>query len=516
MLMFHNDDPPDSRNQGFAGVLERARGPLASAVVIGAILLIASALRFAHLGRLSLWYDEVVPMRLARQQSPGSLLHLLFQIEATRAPLHPLVLQAWLRLFGPSDIAGRALSALCGIATVGLVYRIGRMLFDAPTARWAAWLAAVSPLLVLYSQEAKMYAWLVFVTCVSWDLFLKLRDSDRIRMQAAYAFSLVALAYSHPLGLLMVGTQGLAYLANRSAFKLTWPRWVAIEATVALGVAPWVRHYLDHAPEITSESLALRFLLGLPIGFTGGGRWTLLACVLVIAYGMLQVRPRTGFSEQADVRARATSPAARIGLDRPTASSLLLIWFAAPPLLLYGYSWVSHPIFGQARYTLYVVPAYLLLLARGLVKLPCYLRYPLAIWLALQAALMLSEVVYAPDLKADWRAATSWLREGHGEAFDTLVVVTKDPANTVEVKTARYYLGTQMHVIALGDALADTAVIGAVSQTPWVGFAVPTRGGRPLVAIPQSLLDLYDVEGGSVDFPGLRLSWRRRESRQER
>ena len=41
-------------------------------IVLAAILLVASLLRLYRLGQSSLWYDEVVTMRLAQTQSPLS------------------------------------------------------------------------------------------------------------------------------------------------------------------------------------------------------------------------------------------------------------------------------------------------------------------------------------------------------------------------------------------------------------------------------------------------------------
>src|SRR5262249_8880184 len=103
--------------------------------VLLAILAVSGGVRFWDLGRLSFWYDEVVTMRLARTEGPLPLLRLLEEIDATRAPLHPLLLQPWLALFGPSEASGRALSAACGVITIALVYRLGREFFgDCATA----------------------------------------------------------------------------------------------------------------------------------------------------------------------------------------------------------------------------------------------------------------------------------------------------------------------------------------------------------------------------------------------
>src|SRR4051812_49159949 len=80
----------------------RRHGPMV------AIVLLAAVLRGAYLDRPSLFYDEVVVLRLAREGTPSGLLRLLREIDATRAPLHPLVMQAWGVLFGSTALAGRS------------------------------------------------------------------------------------------------------------------------------------------------------------------------------------------------------------------------------------------------------------------------------------------------------------------------------------------------------------------------------------------------------------------------
>src|SRR5690242_10354854 len=135
----------------------RFRASLALGLTLAVILILATVLRAWQLGQLSFWYDEVVTMRLAQAPGPMALLDRLFEIDATRAPLHPFLLQAWVQLFGSSETSARALSVLCGVVTVALVCWIGRLAFDSQTGLWAAWLAAWSPPLVYYSREARMY-----------------------------------------------------------------------------------------------------------------------------------------------------------------------------------------------------------------------------------------------------------------------------------------------------------------------------------------------------------------------
>ena len=268
------------------------------AVVIGHLFLImtvAAALRVRDLDRYSLWYDEVITMRLARTANPAELIALLRQIDGTRAPLHPLLLQGWLRAFGSSELAARSFSAVCGMLTVVAVYFLGRRLFDERTGRWAAWFTAVCPPLVYYSQEARMYAWLVLLTCLSWLVFVRFYRAADGRAMALYGILLTALVYSHPLGLFMVAAHGLAYLLVRKSLALGFRWWLAIQAAVALAIAPWIPRYLDHGTDYPLPVYSLRFLLAVPIEYVGGNSVVLLACMMVIAFGLVARERRRFF-----------------------------------------------------------------------------------------------------------------------------------------------------------------------------------------------------------------------------
>ena len=134
----------------------------------------------------------------------------------------------------------------------------------------------------------------------------------------------------------------------------------------------------------------------MPIGFIGGNFTILLVCLLLIAYGLCEVRRR----KPGDIQ---------IVFEHPVPSISLLIWLAVPPLLLYAYSRVAHPIFGPPRYTLFVGPAYLILVARGLGKLPWPLSITAAAAGAILSGVMLLNDVYRPDLKADWKDVAAYL-----------------------------------------------------------------------------------------------------------
>ena len=161
-----------------------------------------------------------------------AVLDDLVVTDATRAPLHPLIVQGLFRIFGKSLLVGRAFSAACGLASVAMVYLLGRQAFDRTTALLACFLAALNPLDVHHSREIRMYECLVLLTCGCWALLFSFRRGAGLGKQAAYALAMTGLCYAHPLGGLMVIALALGYLifAARSpavvrppGSRSTWP-----------------------------------------------------------------------------------------------------------------------------------------------------------------------------------------------------------------------------------------------------------------------------------------------------
>lgn len=118
------------------------------------IVLLAAALRFFRIGYQSLWADEGNSVAMAGRTlaeiatAAGADIH---------PPLYYWLLNLWVRVFGTSEVAVRSLSALWGILLIWLVYQIGSRLFGRRTGLIVAFLAAVNPFLIYYSQEARMY-----------------------------------------------------------------------------------------------------------------------------------------------------------------------------------------------------------------------------------------------------------------------------------------------------------------------------------------------------------------------
>ncbi len=130
--------------------------------VLAGVFAIAIALRLVNLDGRPLWYDEAFAVLYA-EKSFSTMLHgTLASTHGVAADVHPLlyytILHVWMQLFGQSPGAVRMLSVLLGVATVGMAYLVGRLLYDQRSALGSALIVACAPFAIYYSQEARMYA----------------------------------------------------------------------------------------------------------------------------------------------------------------------------------------------------------------------------------------------------------------------------------------------------------------------------------------------------------------------
>ena len=231
-----------------------------------AILLLAAFLRFYHLNAQSFWNDEGNSARLSERT-----VDLI--IEGTASDIHPpgyyLLLHYWRAIFGHSEFALRALSAVAGLTLVLFTYLLGCHLFGQTTGLIAAFLGAISPFAIYYSQEARMYALLAALAAASTYLLVRIlsnlqspisnqRISESAILTIAYALTAAVglyTQYAFPFVLLVHNLVFVVWwLAVVSRLTARW-RWLAVWAGVQVSI---VALYLPWLP------IALRSAMGWP------------------------------------------------------------------------------------------------------------------------------------------------------------------------------------------------------------------------------------------------------------
>ncbi len=212
------------------------------------ILILATGLRFHHIGTQSFWNDEGNTARLVER--PVRLI-----TEGAAGDIHPpgyyLLLHGWRAKVGESEFALRAFSALCGVLTVAAAAASATMPRRSKLAAWtAATLVAVHPLAVAYSQEARMYAQLGLVTALTLWAALALVRHDRTSTSLSGILPAAGLAASVGAGLYTHYAYALALTGLNLAFGLFWlldhpcrwsllGRWVVAHAVGGLFFLPW-------------------------------------------------------------------------------------------------------------------------------------------------------------------------------------------------------------------------------------------------------------------------------------
>ena len=272
----------------------------------------------------------------------------------------------------------------------------------------------------------------------------------------------------------MMGALALAGLIDLEACFGGLKRWLAIHFGRIALCLPWIGNYVDHPPEFLTGTLSPRFLLGTPIGFIGGNFLVMIGLVLVMALG---------FARRGLVRDQGGDW--RIVPKSWATYAILLVWLIVPPVALYIYSWLVHPVFGPARYTVFVAPAYLILVASGLTG--CRHRRAIR-WRFIDglSAMALSSLVFAADLKADWRGFSAAI-------FKSLV----DPASGPYWSSSRRRVRIEMsksrrpaticRSIARYSAARKQPPNGSNVSIQPTSFSRSARQGRPVSAVPARL-----------------------------
>lgn len=109
---------------------------------------------FATITKSSIWFDEAFSAFIVRFN--------FFQIARyTATDVHPpfyyWILKIWTMLFGTSEIAFRSLSLIFGMTAIIFGFLLVRRLFGRRAAFASLLFLAISPMLIRYGQEARMY-----------------------------------------------------------------------------------------------------------------------------------------------------------------------------------------------------------------------------------------------------------------------------------------------------------------------------------------------------------------------
>ena len=213
---------------------------------LAGITILATAIRLTSLSRQPLWWDEGWSVYFAS-------LPLKRMLAATAVDIHPplyyALLHWWSSAFGFSPLSLRLLSVLFGVGTVAAVYWLGRLALGRSAALAAGLIAAVSPMLVFYSQEVRMYGLVTLLSTLSWCALVRwsAEGKDRNLWLSAYvATATLALYTEYYAALIWLGQCLYLWLSwrRRKSDRPPVRRFLLAVASPVLLYLPWLAYCL--------------------------------------------------------------------------------------------------------------------------------------------------------------------------------------------------------------------------------------------------------------------------------
>ena len=503
------------------------------------ILLLAFGLRLYHLDAQSLWWDELKTV----QRASMSWAALLTDLAGHRAhlPLYFGLMRGW-GILGNSAFAVRLFSVVWGVLGVAGIFQLGRRLTSTSVGLTAAFLLAISPFHIWYSQEARMYSFLPSVLIFSHISLLKASEETKWTNWLSYALLTSIAVYTHYFALFVVMAHYVFLVLHLRQLRPQTARWFKMLVLVGLSLLPWALFIAtggssgDPIATVPGwinkinwyDPLLTIWTFSVGPGF-GIAQWPGFLCLGLFLLGLLTVA------------SYLPNPKAKHTGERPFASNtlkarMLFLWLLLPIGIPYLIS-LDYPFWQQNRFSLYLdrylilaLPPFLLLVAWGINRLAQTWKRPILTPLFLLVALATSsyslwQQTHNPiHFRNDWHGAMALIETSQPK---TAVILGQQDI----ILPLAYYGQNQVALIQIpppqGNAVTPdfatamaTQIDTAVQQSSYVWHIEPfynhdthqfpeARTEQLLnetLSVPQTWLKSHYPAIAQHQLPGIRLT----------
>lgn len=390
-------------------------------------------LRLWALETKGLSYDEAATALMARA-TPSAIVYFHWDAAFEHPPGWQLIMHVWSAWFGQSEMMLRLLPVLAGAAAIPALWWWLRLMWPAQARLrlLTCGLTAISPVLVLYSQEARMYTLFVLLALCSLIVMTRLLQ-PRWYWAALYIVINWATLSIHYYGLLLIGTQVLFLLTTAVWLRPPWRHALWWGASVLGSVIP-IALWMLLAPGFGAT---LAIVGGFPrtfgLGTFGTGFDVLWRNLMFGAFRWQPSTTQTGYLLLPLALLGGGSLAWQTGKMRSAAPfGWLIILVVTVPLfagILFSGSLA-------ARYILFVTPAIYVLVAAGILWL--WQRHRMlgvaGLVLACIVSLLGLSYYFGDYRKSDYREMAAFLREHRGPDDGVLLYAPRQHL------LAKYYL----------------------------------------------------------------------------
>ena len=365
------------------------------------ITLVALVLRVIFLAQDSFWGDEILSVQRANMDWL-ELRDFISGLPAMTA--YYLILHLWV-LWGDNEFVVRLLSVVLAVATLPVIYLLGKRLFDEKVGLIAALLLAVNAFHIQYSQEARAYSLVVLLISLSSLYFVRSIDRPSWGNILVYAVTSTIAVYAHLFAILVLFAQALSLILLVRQ-PVPWTKLLLGGLAILAGLVPMVMVIVTTSEGVGEMAprwipvLSLDQVHDLALKLTGMGGTPLLIIYLVsLLAGILVALEARGSRLASIVRWKY---------------GLVIGWLFIPVIITVAYSAFIEPSL-VPRYLIVSLPALILLAAAGIHQVYRILPARVPLFSTALVVLVIAFSTrgvygyYSEFEKEDWRGVANFL-----------------------------------------------------------------------------------------------------------
>lgn len=205
-------------------------------IVVGGISLFGALLRLYLLGFKSFWYDEAILYWISKSGSFQNIIHQN-AVNSGAPPLFPFFLH-FFQFLGDSETFLRLLPWIGGVAAIPIAYLLGTEFLKKRSAYIVAFIVAIAPTQVQYSQQLREYS-LTFLLATLMLLFFskQLREPSWRNLIYLTTIMVLSIFLQYGLALLIIALNivfVVDYFSDKDKHKLF--KWIASQSIVLCAV----------------------------------------------------------------------------------------------------------------------------------------------------------------------------------------------------------------------------------------------------------------------------------------
>lgn len=258
----------------------------------------------------SLWLDEATTAKVISHFSYLDII-LKFSPADFHPPLFYLMEKLWTTIFGLSEVSLRMPSVIFSLLAGYVVYLIGKKIKNEKVGIISSVLFLVNPLVMYYSQEARMYMMAVFFCTLILYAFIDINNNKKVSSRSWFIFNLSSgLAFLTFYGTIFFTTTLLLYFLIKKQYRNFFLSLLGPIVSFLI-ISPLISEQFQHSRQALQYVVNWKLVLGqaniknlllIPLKFSIGrisfypkivyysisGIWTLFISALFIRGGVMK------------------------------------------------------------------------------------------------------------------------------------------------------------------------------------------------------------------------------------